>query len=217
MYINANDIQSTTGLDYHYILKAVKKLDNIFTSDVLKRGSNNSLLFSSDFAYSIFDKIKQLKNDGYTLKLMKPYFESTLLKPDSNKVNNEQDQIKMESIDSIIKKLEEVNKRSFDVVFEKLVKSKEEQIETLQSKMMLMLPSGVSEIEFQNSQKSKDEKIVQLETELKFKDELIQGLKEYQSKIQKLRPLIYELQNLDGNLFSANQRKKLFSDIMKFL
>lgn len=217
MYINATDIEKSTGLEYHYILKAVKKLDNIFTSDVVKRGSNNSLLFSSDFAYSIFDQIKQLKNDGYTLKLMKPHFESTLEKQDLNKVNNESDQNKIESINSIIKRFEEVNNNRFVDVFEKLVKSKEEEIKTLQSKMMLILPAGVSELEFQNRQKSKDEKIVQLETELKFKDELIQGLKEYQLKVQKLRPLIYELQNLDGNLFSANQRKKLFSDIMKFL
>ncbi len=217
MYINATDIEKSTGLEYHYILKAVKKLDNIFTADVVKRGSNNSLLFSSDFAYSIFDKIKQLKNDGYTLKLMKPYFESILPKPDLNKINNEQEQNKLESINSIMKKFEELNNNKFIDVFEKLVKTKDEQIKTLQSNIMLILPVGVSEREFQSSQKSKDEKIVQLETELKFKDELIQGLKEYQLKIQKLRPLIYELQNLDGNLFSANQRKKLFSDIMKFL
>lgn len=216
MYINTSDIQKSTGLDYHYILKAVKILDQVFTSNVVKRGSNNSLLFSSESAYTIFDKIKQLKDEGYSLKMMKPYFESTLNKNDSNQIQRKQNQVKTESIQILIEKLEESNKLNFET-FNQLVKSKENEIKALESKITLLLPAGLSELDFQESQKSKDEKIVQLETELKYKDELISFLKEAHSRTQKIKPLILELQSLDGNLFSAGQRKKIFSDLIKLL
>ena len=64
-----NDLISYTGLKYDYIIRCIKEIDEIL-KPFIKRGDKNSLLFDSN-ALSIFDRIKQLKEQKLTLSSIK--------------------------------------------------------------------------------------------------------------------------------------------------
>lgn len=198
MYITCQDIEKSTGLEYHYILKAVKLLDNVFTKDIVRRGNNNSLLFSSESAYTIFDKIKQLKDQKISLRQMKKdfYFENNR----SSKIDNIKSEKKYSSelINSAILEKIEYSNSKYTMILNDLV-----------NRVNNLLPAGKNEQEVLNL----TFKVSQLETEVRF-------LKEYKEKIEKIKPLIkqlYDLENSILNFTSSNQRKNLLLEIFKIL
>lgn len=198
MYITCQDIEKSTGLEYHYILKAVKLLDNVFTNDIVRRGNNNSLLFSSESAYTIFDKIKQLKDQRISLRQMKKdfYFENNR----SSKIDNIKSEKKYSSelINSAILEKIEYSNSKYAMILNDLV-----------NRVNNLLPAGKNEQEVLNL----TFKVSQLETEVRF-------LKEYKEKIEKIKPLIkqlYDLENSILNFTSSNQRKNLLLEIFKIL
>lgn len=198
MYITCQDIEKSTGLEYHYILKAVKLLDNVFTKDIVRRGNNNSLLFSSESAYTIFDKIKQLKDQKISLRQMKKdfYFENNR----SSKIDNIKSEKKYSSelINSAILEKIEYSNSKYTMILNDLV-----------NRVNNLLPAGKSEQDILNQ----SNQIIILETEVRF-------LKEYKEKIEKIKPLIkqlYDLENSILNFTSSNQRKNLLLEIFKIL
>lgn len=213
MYITCQDIEKSTGLEYHYILKAVKLLDNVFTKDIVRRGNNNSLLFSSESAYTIFDKIKQLKDQRISLRQMKKDFDfenkNNLSKQSLKKIESNYNMSKTKTIESsLLEKIEELNTRNNSVIND-LIVTKDLLIKELENRINHFLPAGKSEQDILNQ----SNQIIILETEVRF-------LKEYKEKIEKIKPLIkqlYDLENSILNFTSSNQRKNLLLEIFKIL
>lgn len=195
-YITCKDIEEHTGLDYYYILKVVKALDNVFTEELIKRGSNNSLLFSSENAYTIFDRVKQLKDKRFNIRQIKQDFENSFNQNTVKPHTKEFKENKTESKDNIfLDKFEELNKRN-DQLFNELIKTQDMLVKTL------LLPAGKDERE-----------IIKLETENKL-------LKESKEKLDKIKPLVKNLYDLENNLLSfanSNQKKNIILEIFKIL
>ena len=70
------DISEYTGLKYDYIRRAIFKMEAIF-EPYINRGNKNTILFDSD-RLEIFDRIKNLKSQGLTLKSIKKHLEKEL-------------------------------------------------------------------------------------------------------------------------------------------
>lgn len=70
------DISEYTGLKYDYIRRSIFKMEAIF-EPYINRGNKNTILFDSD-RLEIFDRIKNLKSQGLTLKSIKKHLEKEL-------------------------------------------------------------------------------------------------------------------------------------------
>lgn len=97
------DIQEYTGLDYHYILKCVRELPDVFTSEIIERGDNNSLLFNSN-ALILFDQIKQMKENNQSLKFMRSFFQNTFNQNHKTPIESKENQNQNELTKVLIEK-----------------------------------------------------------------------------------------------------------------
>ena len=70
------DISEYTGLKYDYIRRTIFKMEAVF-EPYINRGNKNTILFDSD-RLEIFDRIKELKSQGLTLKSIKKQLEKEL-------------------------------------------------------------------------------------------------------------------------------------------
>lgn len=70
------NISEYTGLKYDYIRRAIFKMEAIF-EPYINRGNKNTILFDSD-RLEIFDRIKNLKSQGLTLKSIKKHLEKEM-------------------------------------------------------------------------------------------------------------------------------------------
>lgn len=130
------DIQEYTGLDYHYILKCVRELPDVFTSEIIERGDNNSLLFNSN-ALILFDQIKQMKENNQSLKFMRSFFQNTFNQNHKTPIESKENQNQNELTKVLIEKLDSSNREVLNA-FKETIKSKDEHIKTLESKILLI-------------------------------------------------------------------------------
>ena len=73
MMYNMKQFQKATGMKESYIRRCVKELRPILAKHIT-RGANNSLMFDSS-AVVIFQRIKELKKEGYSLDAIRKEYQ----------------------------------------------------------------------------------------------------------------------------------------------
>jgi len=195
------DIEQYTGLDYHYILKCIRELPDVFTIKVIERGENNSILFDSN-AFVLFDQIKQMKESNKSLKFMRSYFENTFNQNHQNHIKSVENENQNDLTKILLNKLEEANKEAFNA-FKETIRTKDDQIKTLESKILL-LTDGRTPEEVKKEHAEKEEKLFKLKQQ-------VEELELMKLKEQKRQEILKELQSLEGKWFARKKRQELFT------
>lgn len=188
------DVAQYTGLDYHYILKCVRELPDVFTAEIAERGDNNSLLFNSN-AISIFDRIKQMKEGNQSLKSMRLFFQNTFNQNDKSPIKSIENENQNELTKVLLEKLDEANKQAFNA-FKETIKTKDDQIRTLESKILLLTDGKEPQVVKAEYEK-KQEDLIQLQYSLKDKERQIEEQMKRESENLKARDEeVREIKNL---------------------
>lgn len=132
------DIETATGLSYHYILKCIKYLDPLL-NEYIERGEKNSLLFSSN-AIVVFDQIKQLKQQSKSLASIKKVMEKQLKQVDKtvdDSVKTEKNTVESENFNIVFNRLEKYHTDILNLKDELLESQKRENKE-LRNQILLL-------------------------------------------------------------------------------
>lgn len=191
-----NTIQSIisyTGLSYSFITKCLKAMPEIFDTYSI-RGDNNSILLDNN-ALVIFDKIKQLKEKGYTIATTKLELMKNLNKQEKTEVENSGNQEESSTSLVLVKALE----NSFSELLkakEEVIKTKDEVIESHKREVLelknqiLLITDGRSPEQIRNEQLQKEREILEkqqkLEIAVKEKDLVLSNLKQKEEELRKL-------------------------------
>jgi len=188
-HLTVKDIEDQTGLNYHYILKCVKEMPETFEKHA-ERGGNNSLLFNNN-VISIFDTIKQLRDDNRSMSSIKKIFlksginrikpSETTIKTGENPTSTDSNQTI--SIHEWKKDLQEAHFK-YDQLKDELLEAKLN-FEHLKSNMRLL--TGGKDVE-----------------EVK-KEEQEQKLKRVE--------LLTQLESIEGHFFKKKVRIRLLSEL----
>lgn len=234
------DIEQYTGLDYHYILKCVRELPDVFNSSLVDRGDNNSLKFNSN-ALSIFDQIKQMKDSNKSLRTIRLFFEDTFNQNQNKSIKTDSEGSEISLTKILLERLNDSNKEALNA-FKDAIKSKDEHIKSLE-KNILLITDGKDPSLIRNDLENQKSKIANLENIIKtnesvisemrsqivnyenslkdLKDQIITLSKHYDEVDKQKNLLVSELYKLEGSIFVGKKRKdildKLISSSYKLL
>lgn len=213
------DIQEYTGLDYHYILKCVRELPDVFTPEIIERGDNNSLLFNSN-ALILFDQIKQMKENNQSLKFMRSFFQNTFNQNHKTPTESKENQNQNELTKVLIEKLDSSNREVLNA-FKETIKSKDEHIKALESKILLITdgrsPEEVKkefidkeiEIKLLQSKSIELEEKLKLEKALADENKIVVALKEKELAEQKSKSNTLEMEVKNSKEITIKQELNL--------
>jgi hypothetical protein len=187
------NIISHTGLSYQWITKCIKTMPEIFDTYSI-RGDNNSILLDNN-ALVIFDQVKQLKEQGYTIANIKLELMKNLYKQE--KTEDETSLNKEESATSLV--LVKALENSFSELLkakEEVIKTKDEVIESHKREVLelknqiLLITDGRSPEQIRNEQLQKEREILEkqqkLEIAVKEKDLALSHLKQKEDELKKI-------------------------------
>jgi len=209
MKYSINDLAEYTGLKVDFIRKCVKYFEDLF-EPYMDRGDKNSLMFDSN-ALVIFDRIKQMKEKGLTVKSIGDYLHDELAaaekeeksKHETAQANNMKDYFEM-----LMREIKDSHRTTIDAKDETIYTQKS-QINTLESKILL-LTDGRSPEEMKRKQeeeeRKRDDERHKIELERRSREEEL--LKQQHIQQQRTQ-LLMELENLEGQLFKGRQRKEI--------
>lgn len=166
------DIINYTGLKPDFLRKAIKELEQIL-NPYTARGDKNALIFDSN-SLVIFDRIKQLKENDYSIQMIKEKLVAELnikTKTESETLQNNH-QNTQENF--LYKELKEMNNRLL-VAKDETIQTQKEQIKSLESKILLITDGRSPEqVKQEYMNKEIELKVLQnksFELEEKFKEE----------------------------------------------
>lgn len=209
MKYSVNDIADFTGLKVDFIRKCIKYFEEILEPH-LDRGDKNSLMFDSS-ALVIFDRIKQMKDKGLTVKAIGDYLQEELIaaeKEGRTKQDVQQSTEMKEYFEMLMREIKESHRTTLEAKDETIYTQKS-QINTLESKILL-LTDGKSPEELKRKQedeeRKREEERLKIELERRQREEELLTQKHLQQ--QRLQ-ILTELESLEGQLFRGKQRKEL--------
>ena len=209
--ITINELHSKTGLKITFIRKCVKELNEILEPHI-QRGNYNSINFSPN-AFVIFDKIKQLKDEGLIITDIKRRLEKEL-KDDKS---GESKELKVHqtplnpSKDDKSQAIETLGNQILDLQ-EQLVREKEKTFQERESKLKELNEHlrKISELEQRNL-------ILQLTLKLlpegKDPETIKREWEEDQKKQLERKEILEKLEELEGKWFKAKERKELLAKL----
>lgn len=213
MKYSINDLAEYTGLKTDFIRKCIKTFEDIL-GEYIERGDKNSLVFDSN-ALVIFDRIKQLKEKGLTVKTIGEYLNEELVAAEK-KVKAQQETSKSiemkEYFEMLMREIKDSHRTAMDAKDE-TINVQKSQITTLESKI-LFITDGKSPEEMKRKQEEEEHKREQermkVENERRQREEEL--LKQQHIQQQRLQ-LLSELESLEGQLFKGKQRKDIMDKL----
>lgn len=216
-----DDVISYTGLKEQFIRKCIKNMPEIFKGNI-SRGDKNSILLN-DNSFVIFDKIKQLKDQGQSITSIHQNLKLSLSK--SSEKTEESEKTKTSNteehkyIDILITELKTSNSNTIKA-FEENVKTQKEHIQTLE-KQILLITDGRSPEEIKQESLKKDESVLKIQNEVRNKEVEIKSIKmeldfkakeleEKKLEFEKLKSEQQEKENL--KLKVEEEQKKLLNE-----
>jgi len=207
-----DDIVNVTGLKEPFIRKIIRNFDDIL-KPYIKRGDKNSLLFDGN-AIAIFDKVKQLKEQNFTIETIKEEIEKSYeIKDSQTKILDSKTENNLD-IHFLLNRLEEYHKEAINAKNE-LIKTQlnlslelneKEKVIFIQSEQLKLLTDGRTPEEVKKEHREKEEELFKLKQQV---DELeLMKIKE-----QKRQAILKELQSLEGKWFAHKKRQGLIAEL----
>ena len=194
------ELSQTTGLKVDFIRRSLKNLKPILKPYII-RGDKNSLLFK-DGAIAIFNQVKNLKNDGYSLVSIKKEL-NDLLQNSSETVPEHDHNLANQVPNKKIKEPSSLDKPAPETqVILQMLRDKDEE-----------LKANRKVLEETQQKLSAVEGTVFLLTDGKNREEIIQQKNTLQKNKVRIGEILGILEGMEGKLFKGSQRKKLLQEL----
>ena len=209
------NIKSSTGLGYDFILKCTRELPYFFDKNTSRAEKSNQLLLN-DNAFTAFDKIAQMKNDGKGLKSIKEYFKEHFMENNKSQQQEHQKPVKDGQGNNGFSEWR-IDFKDFyqDMIKAKdeVIKAKESEVQALKSSIQLLLPEGKTAQEARAEQQKKDEELLRLQYSLQDKDRQIEERKREVEDLKVRQEEVREIKNLMENKKDELGRLKTQAEI----
>ncbi|MBF0555018.1 MAG: hypothetical protein HQK96_10765 [Nitrospirae bacterium] len=216
------DIETRTGFSRAYINKCLKELRDVL-NPFIKRGNNNAILLNSD-GLVIFDKIRQMKDQGMALpevKIELAKIPQTPDKPYSKGTTNPGKTPPQTELLQEILKLAQVNQEHNRQLVkdieerDQIIKELSVKNERLEGSLKL-LTDGRNPEQVRADWEKARQKEVELEQNLRM---LTNGRepavvkKESENRAKRRAEILRRLGEIDGHLFKGKERKRLLEEL----
>ncbi|MGE4234540.1 MAG: hypothetical protein AB7F43_14545 [Bacteriovoracia bacterium] len=202
------NIHEMTGLQIDFLRK-VYKTNLAYFKPHTRRGNKNSILFNSS-ALTLFDQIKQQKENGATLpeisEFLKVSFKQTGETVKTNRQNSQQNRVEEVNKNELLDRLEGAYKVALEAK-EQLLTHQGKTIQQLEQKLLL-LTDGKDPEAYRQAQLSKQ--LEEAQEKERLKREALEAAQKLQEKEKALETLQQEVQKKNMTLAQelAEQKEK---------
>ena len=200
------DIHKATGLTANFIRRCAWEMKEVFDQHTT-RGENNTILFDNN-ALSIFDQIKQLKEQGLTIPKIQEKLDYKPLKPCKTDSKSAYETLLNQVVKPLEPEMQDFSFQFYEPLLEEKEKTHKAELEAKSYQIQLEEKEKVYKTHLQAKQveieaiKSK----LQVLTDGRDPEEVKRA--EEEKRRQKVE-ILNRLEDLEGRWFKGNERKEL--------
>lgn len=200
------DIHKATGLTANFIRRCAWEMKEIFDQHTT-RGENNTILFDNN-ALSIFDQIKQLKEQGLTIPKIQEKLDYKPLKPCETDSKSAYETLLNKTVKPLKPEMQDFSFQFYERLVEEKEKTHKAELEAKSYQIQLEEKEKVYETHIQAKQVEIDaikSKLLLL-TDGRAPEEI---KREAEHRAQEKKEIFSRLDELDGRWFKGSERKEL--------